>query len=119
MRPSLPAPIMVCGNLLDVKVGSRVAIAEPRSRSSAVNVDTLKGVKKSASERVPLTGDSLTYESPQSGPPSQVPLPMAEYTKVPSDARGAPQIPPRCPFGLVLKTIVRTKLLAEKPMIQP
>src|SRR6266480_4081603 len=119
MRPSLPAPIITCGNELDPSVGSRVAIAEPRSRSRPVRTETLKGVKKSACKRVPLTGDNFKYESPQSGPPSHVPLPVAVYTKVPSEAKGAPQIPPRWPFGVSLNTAIRAKLLAENPIIQP
>ena len=119
MRPSFPAPIIMWGNGLDPNVGNRVASAEPRSRSFASRTDALKGVKKSASERVPLTGDNFRYELPQSGPPSQVPLPVAAYTKVPSDAKGPPQIPPCCPFGVRLKTAVCAKLLAEYPKIHP
>src|SRR5215469_3613790 len=122
MRPSLPAPIMMCGYGLDEKVGIRVAIAEPRSRSSAVKVDSLKGVKKSKNESIPPAVDNFRYESPQSGPRavwSEVPLPVAVYRYVPSEASGAPQIPPRFPFGVMLNTAVRAKLVAEKPIIQP
>src|SRR5947208_16536815 len=119
MRPSFPAPIIMWGNGLDPNVGNRVASAEPRSRSFASRTEALKGVKKSASERVPLAGDNFRYELPQSGPPSQVPLPVAAYTNVPSEAKGAPQIPPRWPFGVSLNTIVRARLLAENPIIQP
>src|SRR6476646_9813898 len=119
MRPSFPAPIITCGNELDPNVGSRVAIPEPRSRSCPVRMDTLKGVKKSACKSVPLAGDNFKYESPKSGPPSQVPLPVAAYTNVPSEAKGAPQIPPRWPFGVSLNTTVRARLLAENPIIQP
>src|SRR3954470_22514646 len=113
MRPSFPAPIITFGNGLDPSGGSRVANPDPRSRSFAVRAETLKGVKKSAIERDPLAGDNFRYESPQSGPLSQVPFPVTVYMNVPSEAKWAPQMLPCAPFGVALNTAVCVKLLAE------